>query len=41
MEIISIIEGAYLLGFEASNENLTAEQLLAEAQEYLFSSLTK
>lgn len=35
-----IIEGAYLLGFEPSNDNLTAEQLLAEAQEYLFSSIT-
>lgn len=41
MEIISIIEGAYLSGFEPSNENLTAEQLFAEAQEYFFSSLTK
>lgn len=36
-----IIEGAYLLGFEPSEENLTDEQLVAEAQEYLFSSLTK
>lgn len=36
-----IIEGAYLSGFEPSSENLTAEQLFADAQEYLFSSLTK
>lgn len=32
---IEIIEGAYLAGFEPSNEELTAEQLFAEAQEYL------
>ena len=36
MEVISIIEGAYLSGFEQSNENLTSEQLFAEAQEYFF-----
>lgn len=36
-----IIDGAYLSGFEPSEENLTDEQLFAEAQEYLFSSLTK
>lgn len=33
MEIISIIEGAYLLGFEPSNENLTVDQLFEDAQE--------
>lgn len=32
---VKIIEGAYLAGFEPSNEELTAEQLFAEAQEYL------
>ena len=36
-----IIEGAYLSGFEPSNEDLTTEQLLVEVEEYLFSSLTK
>lgn len=36
-----IIEGAYLSGFSPSGDNLTDEQLFAEAQEYLFSSLTK
>ena len=36
-----IIEGAYLSGYEPSEENLTDEQLVAEAQEYLFSRLTK
>lgn len=30
-----VIEAAYWAGFEPSNENLTAEQLFAEAQEYL------
>lgn len=37
----SIIEGAYLMGFEPSEDGLTGEALLAEAQEYLFLSLTK
>jgi len=37
----AIIEGAYLMGFEPSKDNLSAEQLLEEAQEYLFLSLTK
>ena len=36
-----IIEGAYLSGFEPSNENLTTEQILVEVEKYLFSSLTK
>lgn len=36
-----IIEGAYLSGFELSNENLTAEQLFTEAQTYLLENLTK
>ena len=36
-----IIDGAYLSGFMPSEENLTDEQLVAEAQEYLFYSLTK
>lgn len=36
MEIINIIEGAYLNGFEPSSENLTNEQIFEEAQEYLF-----
>lgn len=35
-----IIEGAYLLGFEPSEDDLTAEQLLKEAESYLFFSLT-
>lgn len=41
MRTKEIIEGAYLAGFESSYEDLTTEQLFAEAQEYLFSSLTK
>lgn len=32
----SMIEGAYLAGFEPSNDNLTGEALLKEAEEYLF-----
>ena len=36
-----IIDGAYLMGFEPSSDNITADQLLVEAQEYLFLSLTK
>lgn len=36
-----IIEGAYLMGFEPSSEDITSAQLLEEAQEYLFLSLTK
>lgn len=36
MEIINIIEGACLSGFEPSRENLTTKQLFEEAQEYLF-----
>lgn len=36
-----IIEGAYLMGFEPSTDELSADDLLAEAQEYLFLSLTK
>lgn len=36
-----IIEGAYLMGFEPSKDDLTTEELLEEAQEFIFSSLTK
>ena len=36
-----LIEGAFLSGFEPSNENLIAEQLFAEAQAYLLENLTK
>lgn len=32
----SIIEGAYLAGFEPSSENLTGESLLIEAEDFLF-----
>lgn len=32
----AIIEGAYLAGFEPSNDNLTAEDLLREAEGYLY-----
>lgn len=35
----SIIEGAYLAGFEPSSENLSAEALYAEAVEYLNNSI--
>ena len=35
----SIIEGAYLAGFEPSSDNLSAEALYAEAVEYM-SNLT-
>ena len=38
---VEIIEGAYLAGFEPTNEELTSEQLLTEVQEYLFSNLTE
>lgn len=31
-----MIEGAYLAGFEPSNDNLTGKDLLREAEEYLF-----
>lgn len=31
----SIIEAAYLAGFEPSSDNLSAEALYAEAMEYL------
>ena len=34
----AMIEGAYLAGFEPSDENLTGEALLAEAEEYLFNT---
>lgn len=33
----TIIEGAYLAGFEPSSDALTGEALLMEAQDYLFS----
>lgn len=32
----AIIEGAFLAGFEPSNDNLTGEALLREAEEFLF-----
>lgn len=34
----AIIEGAYLLGFEPTTEDISPADLLAEAQEYLFLS---
>ena len=34
-----IIEGAYLAGFEPSRNDLTADELLAEAKEYLMKNL--
>lgn len=37
----AIIEGAYLMGFEPTTDNITPAQLFAEAQEYLLSSSTK
>lgn len=33
---IEIIEGAYLAGFEPSNENLTAEQLMRRHRNIYF-----
>lgn len=36
-----IIEGAYLMGFEPSEDNITAERLWAEVQEFFLLSLTK
>ncbi len=36
---VEIIEGAYLAGFEPSTDNLTADELLAEAEEYLMKNL--
>ena len=35
MRTIEIIEGAYLAGFESSRNDLTADELLAEAEEFL------
>lgn len=35
----TIIEAAYLAGFEPSSEDLTAETLFEEAQEYLVKSI--
>lgn len=35
----AIIEAAYLVGFEPSSEDLTAETLFEEAQEYLMKSI--
>lgn len=32
----AMIEGAYLAGFEPSNDNLTGEALLTEAEKFLF-----
>lgn len=36
---IEIIEGAYLTGFEPSTDNLTADELLTEAEEFLMQNL--
>ena len=36
-----IIEAAYLMGFEPSNDDLSYEQMLEEAQEYIYLSLIK
>lgn len=33
--MIQIIEAAYMVGFEPSSDNLTAEELYYEAQAYL------
>lgn len=35
----SIIEGAYLVGFETSSDNLSDEALYAEAVEFLNNSI--
>lgn len=35
MNTDSIIDGAYLYGFEPSSESLTPDELFEEAQEYL------
>jgi hypothetical protein len=34
-----IIDGAYLAGFEPSTDNLTTDELLAEAEEFLTQNL--
>lgn len=34
-----IIQGAFLAGFEPSEDNLTAEQLFTEAEEFLTKGL--
>lgn len=36
---VEIIEGAYLTGFEPSTDNLTADELLTEAEEFLMQNL--
>lgn len=36
----SMIEAAYMAGFEPSTDKLTGDALLAEAEEYLTMSLT-
>lgn len=36
---IEIIEGAYLAGSEPSTDNLTADELLTEAEEFLMQNL--
>ena len=36
---IEIIEGAYLTGFEPSTDNLTTDELLTEAEEFLMQNL--
>lgn len=36
-----LIEGAFLSGFEPSEDSLSAEQLFTEAQTYLLENLTK
>lgn len=37
----AIIEGAYLAGFEPSNDNLTGDALLSEAKQFLFTTTFK
>lgn len=36
-----LIDGAFLSGFEPSEDSLSAEQLFTEAQAYLLENLTK
>lgn len=35
-EQIMIVEGAYLLGFEPTSDDLTDEQLYIEAENYIY-----
>lgn len=39
METTAIIEAAYLAGFEPSGDDLTPEALLAEAEEYMTTTI--